>query len=162
MQARACPHCGASQAETFAAICLSCDKLLDAPERSVRPAGAERTLDEEPPFAIAGAEGMTVKELLDDIEAGGRFVTFQRCVSLVLLTFRAPTPVQYVRSQQSAAALGLPHTLISLLAGWWGIPWGPIYTIETLVVNFSGGRDVTRDILEQWQRSCQTAPDEIA
>ena len=24
---------------------------------------------------------------------------------------------------------------LSLLLGWWGIPWGPIYTIRALVIN---------------------------
>jgi len=29
----------------------------------------------------------------------------------------------------------LPFTLLSLLLGWWGNPWGPIYTIQSLWVN---------------------------
>ena len=42
---------------------------------------------------------------------------------------------------------GLPFTLLSLLLGWWGIPWGPIYTIQSLWVNLKGGRDVTQEIM---------------
>jgi hypothetical protein len=42
---------------------------------------------------------------------------------------------------------GLPFSLLSLFLGWWGIPWGPIYTVQALWVNFSGGKDVTREIL---------------
>jgi hypothetical protein len=34
-----------------------------------------------------------------------------------------------------------------MLLGWWGIPWGPIYTIQSFWVNFTGGRDVTREII---------------
>jgi hypothetical protein len=44
-------------------------------------------------------------------------------------------------------AKGLPFSLISLVAGWWGIPWGPIWTLTTLATNLSGGKDVTREIL---------------
>jgi hypothetical protein len=33
--------------------------------------------------------------------------------------------------------------LLSLLFGWWGLPWGPVRTIQALVVNFSGGLNVT-------------------
>ena len=44
---------------------------------------------------------------------------------------------------------GLPWTLLTLLAGWWGIPWGPIYTIQSLVVNLKGGKDVTASLAAQ-------------
>ena len=38
-------------------------------------------------------------------------------------------------------------TAISLLVGWWGIPWGPIYTVQTMVMNLKGGKDVTREVI---------------
>src|SRR5712691_4447206 len=31
-------------------------------------------------------------------------------------------------------------SLLTGLVGWWGIPWGPIFTIQTLVRNARGGR----------------------
>jgi len=31
--------------------------------------------------------------------------------------------------------------------GWWGIPWGPIWTISTIVTNLRGGRDVTNEVV---------------
>jgi hypothetical protein len=34
-----------------------------------------------------------------------------------------------------------------LLAGWWGIPWGPVWTLVTLGQNVSGGKDVTAPVL---------------
>jgi hypothetical protein len=37
----------------------------------------------------------------------------------------------------------LPYSLGSLLLGWWGLPWGPIRTVQALVVNFNGGESVT-------------------
>lgn len=46
----------------------------------------------------------------------------------------------------SSVGKGLGFTLLSLLFGWWGIPWGPIYTIGALITNFSGGRDVTQEV----------------
>ena len=36
---------------------------------------------------------------------------------------------------------------LSLLLGWWGIPWGPIWTIGTVFKNLSGGVDVTGNVL---------------
>ena len=42
---------------------------------------------------------------------------------------------------------GLRYSAISLLLGWWGIPWGPIWTISTMVSNFRGGKDVTGQVV---------------
>ena len=36
----------------------------------------------------------------------------------------------------------IPYILISLLFGWWGIPWGPIFTIKSLYTNLNGGMEV--------------------
>ena len=43
------------------------------------------------------------------------------------------------------------YTLISLLLGWWGIPWGPVYTIGSIFNNPTGGKDVTGDVLAAMQ-----------
>ena len=34
------------------------------------------------------------------------------------------------------------HSLITLLLGWWGIPWGPIRTVQALYINLRGGQMV--------------------
>jgi hypothetical protein len=36
--------------------------------------------------------------------------------------------------------------LPSLVAGWWGIPWGPTFTIGALYNNLRGGKDVTAEV----------------
>ena len=38
------------------------------------------------------------------------------------------------------------YSLFSVVFGWWGIPYGPIYTVMALITNFGGGKDVTRDV----------------
>jgi hypothetical protein len=43
--------------------------------------------------------------------------------------------------------------LLTLVAGWWGIPWGPIYTIQGVWVNLNGGRDVTPQIMSGIEQS---------
>jgi hypothetical protein len=35
------------------------------------------------------------------------------------------------------------YSLISLFAGWWGIPAGPIWTVVTIIRNTRGGIDLT-------------------
>jgi len=37
--------------------------------------------------------------------------------------------------------------LMSLTFGWWGFPWGPIWTIQTLAETFRGGLDVTEEVM---------------
>jgi hypothetical protein len=34
-----------------------------------------------------------------------------------------------------------------LILGWWGFPWGFIYTPMVILKNFSGGEDVTERVM---------------
>jgi hypothetical protein len=34
---------------------------------------------------------------------------------------------------------GLIYSFGTLLLGWWGIPWGPVYTVQAIARNFRGG-----------------------
>jgi hypothetical protein len=65
----------------------------------------------------------------------------------VILTFKRPSNIYFIRAGENAVIKGLPYSLISLFLGWWGIPWGLIYTIKSFIKNFSGGKDVTQEIL---------------
>jgi hypothetical protein len=95
---------------------------------------------------IVGIEGMSVGDLQVELQRGGKFVIFQYCVSIVILTFKRPSSIYFVKAGKSAVGKGLVFSIISFLFGWWGIPWGPIYTIQALVVNFQGGKDVTQEV----------------
>ena len=81
-----------------------------------------------------------------ELARGGKFVVYQYCVSLLVLTLRRPSRVYFVTAGQSRLTRGLPYTLISLVFGWWGLPWGFIYTPESILVNLSGGRDITDEV----------------
>ena len=94
-----------------------------------------------------GLKGLTGERLRTEIENGTRFVVFQYCISIIVLTFKRGSAIYFVRSGESAVGKGLIYTLISLLLGWWGIPWGPIWTIQSLIVNFKGGRDITAEVV---------------
>ncbi len=74
---------------------------------------------------------------------GGRYYVYVYCVSLLLVTLRRPSGVKFVRFDQSRVRAGLPYTLLSLVAGWWGFPFGPVFTIEAVYKNLRGGLDVT-------------------
>lgn len=96
---------------------------------------------------IVGIEGMTGDELQAELRQGGKFVVFQYCISIIILTFKRPSNIYFVKAGESDVGKGLVFSIISLLFGWWGIPWGPIYTVQALVTNFRGGKDVTQDVL---------------
>lgn len=101
---------------------------------------------------IRGIDNLTSADLDRELAAGGRFVFFEFCISLLVVTLRRPTDVYFLRAGDHGLLRGLPATLVSLFCGWWGIPWGIIYTPLTVLTNLSGGRDVTaavRDLLAQ-------------
>ena len=95
---------------------------------------------------INGMEKKTWSQVEDELLRGGKFVRFQYCVSILIFTFTRPTEVYYLPPGESAGAAGLPFTVVSFLFGWWGIPWGPIFTIQTLIKNLNGGTDVTAQV----------------
>ncbi|WJI77989.1 MULTISPECIES: hypothetical protein [unclassified Mesorhizobium] len=98
---------------------------------------------------IRGIDDLTWQQLLDEINRGGKFVCFQYCFSIIVLTFRRSTDVYFIRAGENASRHHLPYTLLSLVAGWRGVPWGVIYTPAVLATNLSGGKDVTASILRQ-------------
>jgi hypothetical protein len=95
---------------------------------------------------IQGIEGMSNEQVRFEVERGGRFVLFQYCVSVLVVTFKRPSPIYFIRAGESAVGKGIGFTLLTLVAGWWGIPWGPIYSVQSIYRNFSGGKDVTKEI----------------
>jgi len=102
---------------------------------------------------INGIQGLTGSQLDFELQRGAKFVLYQYCVSILVLTFKRPSNIYFMKSGESTLTKGLPFTLLSLVAGWWGIPWGPIYTIQAVYNNFKGGKDVTNEVVASLKRS---------
>ena len=101
---------------------------------------------------IKGLENMTYGELYSDIQKGGKFVVYTYVISIVVMTFRRSSKtIYYVKSNDSSFCFGWPYFLITLFFGWWGIPFGPIYSIGSLITTFRG-KDVTKAVLESFQQ----------
>jgi hypothetical protein len=81
--------------------------------------------------------------LPDSPAAAGRLVIYEYCISLLVVTLRRTSGIYRLRPGESGRLKGLPYALLSLLLGWWGIPWGVLYTPLVVLTNLSGGRDVT-------------------
>lgn len=101
---------------------------------------------------IKGIENMTIAQLQDEVANDGKFVVYTYCVSIIVMSFKRPSAVYFIRSGESAFVKGLPFTTLSFLLGWWGIPWGIIYTIGALVSNIGGGKDVTAELMKTLQQ----------
>jgi hypothetical protein len=98
-------------------------------------------------MAIQGLENMTVGELEQEVANGGRFVIYQYTISILVMTFKRGSAVFYIKPGQGSVGKGMPYTLLTLLLGWWGFPWGPIYSIMSLASNLGGGKDVTQEVM---------------
>jgi len=95
---------------------------------------------------IEGIDNLTAAELQAGLAAGGRFVFYEYCISVLILTLRRPTSIRYLGPRDYGVLRGLPYVLVSLLLGWWGLPWGIIYTPVTIFTNLCGGHDVTDQV----------------
>lgn len=95
---------------------------------------------------VKGIESMDKQQITFELQRGGKFVQYQYCVSVIFMTFKRGTDIYFVRADQSPVIKGLMWTLLTLLAGWWGIPWGPIWTVQSLYRNLKGGHDLTSGV----------------
>ncbi len=101
---------------------------------------------------ILGIEGMSPDQVQFEIQRGAKLVCYQYCISILVMSFRRSSDAYFVRAGESRVSKGLPWILLSLVAGWWGIPWGPIFTIQSLVTNFQGGKDLTAEFSTRLSR----------
>lgn len=106
---------------------------------------------------IQGMEGLTNEQVSHELRNGAKFVMFKYCISIVVMTFNRTSDIYYIRPGESSFKHGIGWTLLTLVLGWWGIPWGPIYTLGALGTNLSGGKDVTQEILNSMGQQQQQA-----
>jgi hypothetical protein len=78
---------------------------------------------------IIGTEGMTASQLNFELQRGAKFVIFQYAFSVVIMSFRRGSSIYFIRAGENTLSKSISFTLLTAVAGWWGIPWGPIYTI---------------------------------
>lgn len=65
-------------------------------------------------------------------------VQYQMCTSILFMTWENATT--YLSDQSPRRyQMNLVSSLIALITGWWGIPWGPICTVRSLYRNMRGG-----------------------
>ncbi len=131
-----CPHCGVQLPSAGDAFCPECRGELDESPAAERDAPAVQS-------EVVGLDGLTNEEVLWELRNGAKFVVYQYCVSLLVVSLYRSSEVHFIRSNESAVLHGMKYTLLSLALGWWGIPFGPIFTVAAIAINLCGGRNVT-------------------
>ena len=92
-------------------------------------------------------------QLEAEIAAGGRFVVYHTVFSVIFMSFRVPTEVFYIPPGEKAGGKGVLYSLVTFVTGWWGFPFGPIFTVWSIFENLTGGKDVTYEIMGQMRES---------
>lgn len=96
---------------------------------------------------IKNIEGLSENQIRDLVNKGGKFVIYTYCISIVIMTFKRSSNIHFIKPGNSAITPGLGLLFISLILGWWGLPWGPIYTIGSIFNILTGGKDVTYEVI---------------
>ena len=96
---------------------------------------------------------MTVEELNKEIIKGTKFVIFPYCFSRRILTFKCSSAIHFIKFDENSLKKRLPLIFISFFLGWWGIPWGIIYTIQYLFTNLRGGKDITEQVISAFRQT---------
>jgi len=104
---------------------------------------------------IKNIEGLTVDEINRELSNGAKFVVFQYCFSIILMTFKRGSDIYFIKAGESTIKYSIGFTLITFFFGWWGIPWGPIYSIGALFSNLTGGKDITQEVLNSMNSNNQ-------
>ena len=99
------------------------------------------------PAPSSRLEALSPVEIRDMVSRGYRFVRFERCTSFLIATIRHESRIYLTENWQGRYLRGLGYSLLSLLLGPWGVPWGLFLTAQSLWTNLTGGIDVTDDVL---------------
>ncbi len=71
-----------------------------------------------------------------EISPTTELVSYTYVISAIVITFRKQTPYYFRQAEKKKAGMmKFLCILCNLTLGWWGIPWGPIWTIKETCCN---------------------------
>lgn len=108
-------------------------------------------------MSIVGIEGLSGTDLEQELAGGARFVVFEYVISALVFSVKRGSDTYFVRAGEGTFRRALPYILLTALLGWWGFPWGLIWTPMALVTNLRGGRDVTDEVVLVAERPLRQA-----
>jgi len=107
---------------------------------------------------LAGNQPLFPEEIRTRVADGARLVRFEFCVSALVFTIRRQSPVYLTSSWQERYLRGIWYSLVAVLLGPWGVPWGLIWTPKAVWMNLTGGIDATDEVLAWLDSREQTNP----
>lgn len=94
-----------------------------------------------------------------------QFAQYSWALSVFVVSFKLPSRY-YVVGHESTSWAAFLYSALSFALGWWGFPFGPIFTILAIVGNLSGGdRRSVGDLIDDLKghrRDIVTLTDEAA
>ena len=102
--------------------------------------GQERSRRAFVAFLVANIDAVragTARYQDQPISYATRVRVYHTVLSFLVVTLKLPTGLVLHRSGRDLA-LRAGCSLVSLVFGWWGIPWGPIWTVQALAGNLRG------------------------
>lgn len=111
----------------------------------IKRAEYDSQLDEQEYAPSETADGPTeisplVCSKCGNISAQLRYAIFFRVASFLYASSK--TPIQGLFCPSCALKVAIKCDLFSWFLGWWGIPMGPIWTIQSLFINSFGGKQL--------------------
>ncbi|WP_374175043.1 hypothetical protein [Flavobacterium tructae] len=96
---------------------------------------------------IKNIDGLSVSQIRNMVQQGGKFVVFPYTVSFILMTLKRSSDIYFIKANENTFKYSYGFVFLNLIVGWWGIPWGPIYTIGSAYHHVVGGKDLTQAVL---------------
>ncbi len=155
---RLCPMCGTENTHAQSSL-----KAANTANRYVGayvnlPKQTRRGIEMEQ-VQLEGTQGMTIEQVRNEVAKGGKFVKFTYTMSFIFLTLQRPSgSIYFIKSNESPVDYGMKYLLLSMLLGWWGIPFGPIFTIVSIVQAFKG-QDITEIVMASLNEECDSTED---
>lgn len=100
--------------------------------------------------AIKNMGGLTTEQINHELQRGAKFVHFQYTISIIIMTFKKGSDIYFIKSDETSVKYSWKYSLLTFVLGWWGFPFGPIYSISSLYRNFNGGKDITQEVLNHF------------
>jgi hypothetical protein len=97
---------------------------------------------------LAGSTPQFAEQVRSRVDSGARLVRFEICISLVFVTIRRQSPLYLTDTWQDRYLRGLGYSVLAILLGPWGVPWGLIWTPRAVWINLTGGVDETEEALD--------------
>ena len=96
---------------------------------------------------IKNIEGLKVSQIKQLVSQGAKFVIFPYTISFLLMTLKRSSSIYFIQPNEGTIKYSWGYILLNFIIGWWGIPWGPIYTIGSLYHHILGGKNITNEVM---------------